>query len=49
MQYLQGQFPGRVMSKRGAWSWPRFPPDLKVCDFFYGLFEAQNLGRPVIE
>ena len=27
MQYLQGQFPGRVMSKRGTWSWPTLPPD----------------------
>ena len=34
MQYLQGQFPGRVMSKRGDWPWPNCSPDLTVCDFF---------------
>ena len=34
MRYLRGQFPGRVMSKRGDWPWPPRSPDLTVCDFF---------------
>lgn len=34
MQYLRGQFPGRVMSKRGDLPWPPRSPDLTVCDFF---------------
>lgn len=34
IQYLRGQFPGRLMSKRGDWPWPPRSPDLTVCDFF---------------
>ena len=34
MQYLRGQFPGRVISLRGDLPWPPRSPDLTVCDFF---------------
>ena len=36
LQYLTGQFPGRVMSKCGDWPWPPCSPDLAVSDFFCG-------------
>ena len=34
MRYLNGQFPGRVISLRGGLPWPPGSPDLTVCDFF---------------
>ena len=34
IRYLSGQFPGRLMSKRGDWPWPPRSPDLAICDFF---------------
>ena len=34
LQYLTGQFPGRIMSKRGDWPWPPRSPNLAVHDFF---------------
>ena len=33
IRYLRGQFPDRLMSKRGDWPWPP-GLDLTVCDFF---------------
>ena len=36
IRYLQGQFPGKVVSKRGDVPWPPRSPDLTVCDFFCG-------------
>ena len=54
MRYLGGQFPGKVMSKRGDWPWPPRSPDLTVCDFFlWGYLkhqiwkenQPQNLGQ----
>ena len=42
IRYLQGQFPGRLMSKRGDWPWPPRSPDLTVCDFFlWGYLKQQ--------
>ena len=36
MQYLRGQFPLRLMSKRGDWPWPLRSPDLAIhCDSRY--------------
>jgi len=34
LNYLRGQFPGRVLSNRGDQDWPARSPDLTVCDFF---------------
>ena len=34
MRYLRGQFPGKLISKRGDWPWPPRSPDLTPCDFF---------------
>ena len=34
MQYLRGQFPGKVISKRGDFLWPPRSPDLAILDFF---------------
>ena len=54
MRYLGGQFPGKIMSKRGDWPWPPRSPDLTVCDFFlWGYLkhqiwkenQPQNLGQ----
>ena len=46
LQYLRGQFPGRVMSKRGDWPWPPRSPDLAVCDFFsVGVPQATDMGH----
>ena len=42
MQYLRGQFPLRLMSKRGDWPWPPRSPDLAICDFFlWGYLKQQ--------
>jgi hypothetical protein len=42
MQYLRGQFPLRLMSKRGDWPWPPRSPDLVICDFFlWGYLKQQ--------
>ena len=42
MRYLRGQFPDRIMSKRGDWAWPPGPPDLTVCNFFlWGYLKHQ--------
>ena len=46
LQYLRGQFPGRVMSKRGDWPWPPHSLDLAVCDFFsVGVSEVTDAGH----
>ena len=45
MQYPQGQFPSRLMGKRGDWPWPPQSPDLAICDFSLGLSKANNLER----
>ena len=34
MHYLRGQFPGKVISKRGDVIWPPRSPDLAILDFF---------------
>ena len=34
IQYLQGQFPGKLISKRGEVPWPPRSPDLAILDFF---------------
>ena len=34
MRYLRGQFPGKVMGKRGDCPWPHRSPDLAIRDFF---------------
>ena len=47
IRYLQGQFPGRLMSKRGNWPWPPRSPDLTVCDFFlWGYLKQQIWDVP---
>ena len=47
MRYLRGQFPGRLMSKRGDWPWPPRSPDLTVCDFFlWGYLKHQIWNVP---
>ena len=47
LQYLRGQFPGRVMSKRGDWPWSPRSPDLSVCDFFlWGHLKQQIWDVP---
>ena len=39
---LRGQFPGKLISKRGDWPWPPRSPDLSVCDFFlWGYLKHQ--------
>ena len=43
MQYLRGQFPGRVISKRGDWPWPPRSPDLTVSDFFLWWYLKQKI------
>ena len=43
LQYLRGQFPGRVVSKRGDWRWPPRSPDLAVCDFFLWGYLRQQI------
>ena len=34
INYLSGQFPGKVISLRGDHPWPARSPDLAICDFF---------------
>ena len=47
MCYLQGQFPDRLMSKRGDWPWPPRSPDLTVCDIFlWGYLKHQIMNAP---
>ena len=47
MQYLRGQFPLRLMSKRGDWPWPPRSPDLAICDFFlWGYLKQQIWNVP---
>lgn len=43
LHYLRGQFPGRVMSRRGDWPWPPRSPDLTVCDFFLWGYMKQAI------
>ena len=43
MQYLRGQFPGRVISKHGDWPWPPRSPDLTVCDLFLWGYLKQRI------
>lgn len=50
IRYLTGQFPGRLMSKGGDWSWPQRSPDLAACDFFLWGYLKHNIWNvPVIE
>ena len=50
MQYLRGQFPGKVISKRGDWPWPPRSPDLTVCDFFlWGFLKEAMWAKPVAD
>ena len=43
MRYLQGQFPGKVISRRGDVVWPPRSPDFVVLDFFtWGYIKKQN-------
>ena len=45
IQYLQGQFPGKVISKRGDVPWPPRSPDLAILDFFaWGYLKQMILG-----
>ena len=47
MRYLRGQFPGRIMGKRGDWPWPPRSPDLAICDFFlWGHLKLQICNVP---
>lgn len=47
MRYLRGQFPGKVMGKRGDWPWPPRSPDLAICDFFlWGYLKQQIWNVP---
>ena len=42
LNYLRGQFPGRVLSNRGDQDWPARSPDLTVCDFYlWGYLKHQ--------
>ena len=48
INYLSGQFPGRVLSGRGDQDWPARSPDLTVCDFFlWGHLKHQIWNRDV--
>ena len=48
LRYLRGQFPGRVMSKRGGWPWAPRSPDLAVCDFFlWGYLKQKMWNVPI--
>ena len=48
MRYLRGQFPGRLMSKRGDFPWPPRSPDLAICDFFlWGYLKHQIWNVPI--
>ena len=48
LRYLRGQFPGKVISKRGDWPWPPRSPDLTVCDFFlWGFLKQKIWSRPI--
>ena len=33
-EWLNAQFPGRWMGRRGSYEWPARSPDLTPCDFF---------------
>ena len=47
IRYLRGEFPDRLMSKRGDWPWPPRSPDLTVCDFFlWGYLKHQIWNVP---
>ena len=43
MQYLRGQFPLRLMSKRRDWPWPSRTPDLAICDVFLWGYLKQHI------
>ena len=50
IQNLRGQFPGRLMSKRGDWPWPRRSSDLAIFDFFLrGFLKHKIRNVPVID
>ena len=47
LRYPKGQFPGRLMSKRGDCPWPPPSLDLAVCDFFlWGHLKHQIWNVP---
>ena len=37
LQYLRGQFPGRIIFKCEDWPWPPRSPNPAVCDFLRGI------------
>ena len=50
IRYLQGQFPGKLISKRGDHNWPARSPDLAICDFFlWGFLKQYIWEKPVAE
>ena len=40
LEYVRGEFLGKVMSKQGDRPWPPFSPDRAVCEFSVGVSEA---------
>ena len=50
INYLRGQFPGKVLSGRGDQDWPARSPDLTVCDFFlWGYLKHQIWSQDVAQ
>ena len=49
MQYLMGQLPGKVISKRGDIMWPPRSPDLAICDFFLWGYLKQTIWNVPVE
>ena len=45
INYLGGQFPGKVLSGRGDQDWPARSPDLTVCDFFLWGYLKHEIWR----
>ena len=49
MQCLMGQFPGKVISKRGDIIRPPRSPDLAICDFFLWGYLKQTIWNVPVE
>ena len=48
IRYLSGQFPGKLISKRGDHNWPARSPDLAICDFYlWGVLKQFIWERPL--
>ena len=49
IRYLQTQFPGKVVSKKGDILWPPHSPDLAICDFFLWSYLKNSIWKVPVD